>query len=100
LAAISALATLGAVTGDVSGLATLVAFLSARTLHAAGGSTLLGALTADVTGATAAVAGLLGLRGGALAAQMALLAAVVASRVALGGALGSAVRVVSACERN
>lgn len=76
-------------------LSALVALLAASsTAHT--GATLLGALTADVASGTATVAGLLGLGSGALPAQVALLAAVVAGGVALGGAVGSTVRLIPA----
>ena len=87
-------ATLGAVAGNVTLLTALVALLAASTT-AGGSATGLGALTADVAGTTAAVASLLGLRRSALAADVTLLAAVVAGWGALGGALSSTVRVVA-----
>ena len=87
-------ATLGAVAGNVTLLSALVALLTASAT--AGSTTSLGALTADVAGTTAAVAGLLGLGRSALATNVTLLAAVVAGWGTLGGALGSAVRVVAA----
>jgi hypothetical protein len=94
----SVAATLGAVAGNVTLLAALVALLAAgATAHS--GATVLGALTADVAGATAAVAGLLSLGRSALTADVTLLAAVVAGRGTLGGALSSAVGVVAACRR-
>ena len=52
--------------------------------------------TADVAGTTAAVAGLLSLGRSAFTADVTLLAAVVAGWGTLGGALGSAVRGISA----
>jgi hypothetical protein len=85
---------LGAVAGNVALLTALVALLA--TSATAGSTTSLGALTADVAGTTAAVAGLLGLGRGALAANVTLLTAVVAGWGTLGGALGSAVGVVTA----
>jgi hypothetical protein len=94
----SVAATLGAVAGNVTLLAALVALLAAgATAHS--GATVLGALTADVASATAAVAGLLSLGRSALTADVTLLAAVVAGGGALGGALSSAVGVVAACRR-
>jgi hypothetical protein len=94
----SVAATLGAVAGNVTLLAALVALLAAgATAHS--GATILGALTADVAGATAAVAGLLSLGRSALTADVTLLAAVVAGGGTLGGALSSAVGVVAACRR-
>jgi hypothetical protein len=95
--AISVTTTLGAVTGNVTPLAALVALLAATGGASHTGTSLLGALTADVAGTTAAVACLLGLRVLALAAHVALLSAVVAGRGSLGGALGGAVGRVSAC---
>jgi len=80
----------------VAGLAALVALLTSGATASLGSTTSLGALTGDVAGATAAVAGLLGLRRSALTADVTLLAAVVASWGTLGRAVGSAVRVVSA----
>jgi hypothetical protein len=88
---------LGAVAGNVTDLAALVALLAAAAATATHlGTTVLGALARDVAGTTAAVAGLLSLGRGAFTANVTLLAAVVAGRGALGGALGSAVRGVSA----
>ncbi|KAF2156175.1 hypothetical protein K461DRAFT_91738 [Myriangium duriaei CBS 260.36] len=89
-----------AVAGNVADLAALVA------LHAAtggtaerattGGTTRLGALARHMAGLTAAIAGLLLLRVLAFAAQVALLAAVVAGGVALVGAVTSLVAGVAA----
>lgn len=76
-----------AVAGNVSDLATPVALLAVATHRAGAASGLLCAVTGDVTGLSAAVARLLLLRSWALAAQVALLAAVVAGRVALGRAV-------------
>jgi len=94
IAATTVSTALRAVAGNVTPLATLVALLTSCTSHA--GATLLGALTADVAGTTAAVAGLLSLRVLALAAHVSLFATVVAGWGALSGAVGSAVRRVSA----
>ena len=87
--------TLGAVPSNVAALTALVALLSA-TNGASRRAAVLGAFAADVAGLTAAVAALLGLRCGALTAQVALVAAVVAGGVALAGAVGSTVSRVTA----
>lgn len=90
-----ATSTLGAVPSNVTPLAALVALLTAAsTSH--GSSAVLGALAADVAGLTTAVAALLGLGSGAFTAQVTLVAAVVAGRVALAGAVGSTVGRVAA----
>jgi len=91
------LTTLRAVAGNVADLATLVAFLTAAHTGTTTGSTTLGALARNVTGLTAAVARLLLLRVGALAREMSLATAVVASGVALGGAVAGLVGNVAAC---
>ena len=92
LTTVSALTGFGAVTGNVSDLAALVAFL-ATTGHSARSSTGggLGALAGNVTDLTTCVAGFVLLGVLALAAQVALLAAVVASWVSLGWALAGLV---------
>jgi hypothetical protein len=87
---------LGAVAGNVTDLAALVALLAAAATATHLGTAVLGALARDVAGTTAAVAGLLSLGRSAFTADMTLLAAVVAGWGTLGGALGSAVRGVSA----
>jgi len=89
-------ATLGAVAGNVTDLTTLVALLAAAATATHLGTAVLGALARDVAGATAAVARLLSLGRSAFTANVALLTTVVASWGTLGGALGSAVRRVSA----
>ncbi|KAH6868815.1 hypothetical protein BKA58DRAFT_201328 [Alternaria rosae] len=93
---LGAATALGAVAGNVTDLAALVALLAGGATATHLGTAVLGALARDVAGTTAAVAGLLSLGRGALAANVALLAAVVAGWGTLGGALGSAVRGVSA----
>jgi len=94
-------AALRAVAGNVALLAALVALLAARSAATATHlwSAVLGAFARDVAGSPAAVARLLGLGGRALAANVTLLAAVVAGRGSLGRALGSAVRAVATCSR-
>lgn len=87
---------LGAVAGNVTDLAALVALLARGATATHLGTAVLGALARDVAGATAAVARLLSLGRSAFTANVALLAAVVAGWGTLGGALGSAVRGVSA----
>jgi hypothetical protein len=91
------LTTLGAVAGNVADLTTLVAFLRSAHTGTTTGSTTLGALAGDVTSLTTSVAGLLLLGVGALAREMALATAVVASGVALGGAVAGLVGNVAAC---
>ena len=83
-------------TGNVSGLAALVASSSTSTTERSS-TGLGGALAGKVAGLTAAVARLLLLGRGALAAQVTLLAAVVAGRVAFGGAVAGLVGGVAAC---
>lgn len=80
-----------AVAGNVSDLATPVALLAVAAHRAGAASGLLCAVTGDVPGLSATVAWLLLLRSWALAAQVTLLAAVVAGRVALGRAVASLV---------
>ncbi|KAF2002506.1 hypothetical protein P154DRAFT_520962 [Amniculicola lignicola CBS 123094] len=91
--------TLGAVARNVSDLAALVALLTAAatTSSTDGSAAVFGALTADVAGGTTPVAGLLGLRRSALAAQVTLLATVVAGGITLGRALGSTMARIPAC---
>lgn len=91
IAAATIATTLSAVTRDVAPLAAFVALLSASSTLGGETSTFLGAVTADVTGSTAAIACLLGLRLGAFAAQVPLLSAIVTGGVTLGRALGCAV---------
>lgn len=89
--------TLSAVPGDVTPLAALVALL-ATTLASHGGTAILGAFAADVAGLAAAVAALLSLGSGALAAQVALVTAVVAGGVTLARAVGRTVGRVATYE--
>lgn len=98
-AAVSATTVLGALASDVTDFAALVALLAgtASSTTEAAGSSLRWAVARDVTSLSAAVAGLLGLGLRALAAQVALLATVVAGGVALRGTVTSLVRSVTAC---
>lgn len=89
-------AALGAVASDVANLAALVTLLTTTHAGTTTGSAALGALARDVTSLTTAVAGLLLLRVGALAREMALATAVVAGGVALGGAVAGLVGNVAA----
>jgi hypothetical protein len=79
----------------VAALTALVALLTAADTTRRR-TAVLGALAADVASLAAAVAALLSLRCGALTAQVTLVAAVVASGVALAGAVGRTVSRVAA----
>ncbi|KAF2811680.1 uncharacterized protein BDZ99DRAFT_461684 [Mytilinidion resinicola] len=96
--AVATAAILSARTGDVTDFTALVAFLTgaSRSSSEASRGRFGRAVTRDVAGLAASVAGFLGLRLGTLAAQVALLATVVTSGVSLGRAVARLVGSVTA----